>query len=326
MDAVEFSLSLNNRFAVDYPEYGFEGMVQLAEMVDSSSLEAIWVGDSLFDSPRFEPVATLGVLAEKTDRLTIGTSILQPHLRNRVLIANSVATLDKASDGRMILGVGIGGGTPDGVQQECEEVGIRTGQRAAHLEETVEDVRRIWEGTHAEVELPIKPQQSTVPIWIASGIYQPEREDVSAQSGSREESGGQYIPGNLERVARLADGWFTVQARPEDIRESLRTISSYREEYGREDEDFSSCVECWLRIGPDPDECFDELHSHIKHYFHGAPVDPETVKRWSVWGPPEQCEQQLGEYQDAGVDQVKFKVAARNPRDQVEKLLDSVLA
>lgn len=325
MENINFSLGLNNRFALDYPEYGFDGMVQLAESVSSSPIGAVWVGDSLFDSPRYEPIATLGVLAEKTDDLQIGTSILQPHLRNRFLIANSVATLDRASEGRMILGLGIGGGTPRGVARECEEVGIEPDQRGTHLERTVVNVRKLWKGTHPEVDLPVKPLQDSVPIWVASGIYQPEREDVSAQSGSRAESGGKYVQGNLDRVARLADGWFTVQARPRDINASINRILEYRQQHERSDEDFTSCVECWLRIGPEPDQCFDVLRTHIRRYFHGAPVDRETVKRWSIWGPPERCRQQIQNYAEAGADQIKFHVAARDPRDQIDELVESVI-
>ncbi len=324
MENIEFSLSLNNRFAVDYNEYSLRDLVQLAREVDGSPLVAVWVGDSLFDSPRYDPVACLGMLAEATNEISIGTSILQPHLRNRVVTANSVATIDRLSHGRTILGVGIGGGTPGGIARECEEIGISPSERGSRLEQVVQDIRRLWSGDHPEIDLPIRPRRETVPVWIASGIYQPEREDVSAQSGSREHEGGQYVPGKLNRVARLGDGWFTVQARPEDMASSLKVIDDYREEYGRDSESFTSCVECWLRIGSDTDECLETLRHHIKQYFHGAPVDPETVTRWSIWGPPKQCKQQILSYRDAGVDQIKFKMAARNPRRQTEELLQFI--
>ena len=65
------------------------------------------MGDSLLARPRHEPLTLLGGVAGRTRRVLLGTAVLLPALRNPVLLAHQVATLDQVSEGRLILGVGI---------------------------------------------------------------------------------------------------------------------------------------------------------------------------------------------------------------------------
>jgi alkanesulfonate monooxygenase SsuD/methylene tetrahydromethanopterin reductase-like flavin-dependent oxidoreductase (luciferase family) len=322
---LRYSISLNNRLAAVFPEYGFSGMLKLAHMADESPLEAVWVGDSLFDSPRFEPITTLAAVAASTKRIRLGTSILQPHLRNPILLAGSWATLDHASHGRTILGIGIGGGTPDGVARECSEVGITPGQRGRRLESTLEDVRNLWAGRHPRVQLPVRPLQERVPVWIAAGIYLPGAEKASAQPGIAADGAPHYIPGPLERVARLADGWITIMATPSEIKQSLGVIhaAALRHQSLRT-EPIVPAIECWISIGDDSQRCFDKLTQTIRTYFSGAAVSQETVKRWSIWGSIEACRERLHEYEEAGVRHVKFVIAAGDPASQWDVLMRTV--
>jgi len=224
-----------------------------------------------------------------------------------------------------ILGVGIGGGTPCGVARECEEAGIRPEERAAILRKSVEEVRALWEGSHPRVKLSVRPLQAKVPLWIAAGIYLPSEEDVSAQAGVSSHRRGRYLRGNLDRVACLADGWFTIMATPEELRRSVELVREKARLHERDPESIVCCQEFWIRIGPDSDRCFEELRSMITEYFDGAPVPDETIRRWSIWGTPEECRERITEFVEAGLEHAKFVIAAVDPIPQAELLVSKVV-
>ena len=84
-----------------------EPLLDLAARAERLGFDAIWVGDSLFARPRHDPLTLLAGVAGRVPRIELGTAVLLPALRNPVLLAHQVATLDQVSEGRLILGVGF---------------------------------------------------------------------------------------------------------------------------------------------------------------------------------------------------------------------------
>ncbi len=321
-----YSVQLNNRLAFAIRSYGFKGMLRMAEMADDSPFAAVMVGDSLFDSPRFEPIATLGAVAARTRRVKLGAAIIQPHFRNPIMLALSWATLDIASEGRTVLALGIGGGTPHGVGAECREVGIRPGERGKVLEHCVGELRALWSGTHPRVNLPVRPIQKPVPIWIAAGIYQPGSEEFSAQSGNVAGGGAKYLPGALDRVARMADGWLTIMATPEELRRSLTVLREAAARYGRKPGSLTTATDIWINVGPDPKVCFERVRSAMSLYFNGDPISDETLHRWAVYGPPEMCREKLAALEAAGMEHIELVIGELEPFEQFKLVVDKVLS
>ena len=70
-----------------------ERLIGLAELVEQSGLDGVWVGDSLVAKPRMEPLAVLSALAVRTSRVRLGTAVLLPALRHPVLLAQTLGTL-----------------------------------------------------------------------------------------------------------------------------------------------------------------------------------------------------------------------------------------
>jgi alkanesulfonate monooxygenase len=281
-----FSLSLENRLAALGPAGGFEKMLRLAELADNSPFEAVWVNDSMVDTPGYEPLVTLGAVAARTSRVRMGTGILQPHFRNRVILALAWATLDHAARGRTILGLGIGGGLPDHLRRECEEVGIEPRERGDVLERTVLDVRALWSGTHPDFTLPVRPLQENVPIWLAAGIYHPQNPLAGAQAAVSRGVRGKYVVRRLDRVARMADGWFTLMAEPDEIRAALAELADEAAKVGRDINAITPCLELWVNIGNSRDRCYRDLRTTILRYFQGAAISDDVIRRWSIWGSP----------------------------------------
>jgi alkanesulfonate monooxygenase SsuD/methylene tetrahydromethanopterin reductase-like flavin-dependent oxidoreductase (luciferase family) len=321
-----YSVQLNNRLAFAVPSYGVKGMLRLAEMADDSPFNAVMVGDSLFDSPRFEPIAMLGAVAARTRRVKLGAAIIQPHFRHPAMLALSWATLDIASEGRTVLALGIGGGTPHGVGAECREVGITPSERGKILERCVGELRAIWSGTHPRINQPVRPIQKLPPIWIAAGIYQPGADEFSAQSGNIPGEGQGYLPGPLDRVARLADGWLTIMATPDELRRSLAVLRKAVASHGRKPEALTAATDIWINVGPDPKFCFERIRSAMSLYFNGDPVSDGTLNRWSVYGPPEMCREKLAALEAAGMDHIELVIGEMEPFKQFELVVNQVLS
>src|SRR5438128_8123017 len=88
-------------------------LIDLAARAERLGFDSIWVGDSILARPRHEPLTLLAAVAGRLARVEIGTAVLLPALRNPVVLAHQVATLDQASQGRFILGVGIAADVPN---------------------------------------------------------------------------------------------------------------------------------------------------------------------------------------------------------------------
>ena len=83
-------------------------LLALAEKAEGLGFDSIWAGDSITARPRHDPITLLTAVAARTSRVELGTAVLIPVLRNPVVLAHQIATLDQISEGRVILGVGIG--------------------------------------------------------------------------------------------------------------------------------------------------------------------------------------------------------------------------
>ena len=120
-------------------------IVEIAKRAESSGLDSVWVGDSLIAKPRHEPLTLLAAIAAHTHSIRIGTAVLLAVLRNPVLLAHQIATLDQISAGRLILGVGTGADLPS-IRNEFAAVGVPFERRGARLLETMQLCRALWTG------------------------------------------------------------------------------------------------------------------------------------------------------------------------------------
>src|SRR5262249_57798398 len=98
-------------------------LLSLAERAERLGYDSIWVGDSLLARPRHEPLTLLAGVAGRTHRVQLGTAVLLPALRNPVILAHQVATLDQVSEGRLILGVGFAAAVPN-IRAEFAAAGV----------------------------------------------------------------------------------------------------------------------------------------------------------------------------------------------------------
>src|SRR5205814_3460371 len=118
-------------------------LLDLSESVEELGFDSVWVGDSLFSKPRYEPIALLSAISQRTRRVKLGTACLVTSTRNPLYLALEWATLDQLSGGRTVLGACMG--NPEhGVRREFEALGLPFGRRAAVFEEGLAGLRSLW--------------------------------------------------------------------------------------------------------------------------------------------------------------------------------------
>ena len=102
MPRVGYLLPTRERVMEGLPETA--SLLTLAERAESLGFDSVWAGDSLLARPRHDPLTLLAAVAARTRKVELGTAVLLPALRNPVVLAHQVATLDRISEGRLILG------------------------------------------------------------------------------------------------------------------------------------------------------------------------------------------------------------------------------
>ncbi len=120
-------------------------LLALAERAAALGYNSVWVGDSLTARPRHDPLTLLAAVAGRVPGLTLGTAVLLPALRNPVLLAHQVATLDQLTEGRLILGVGFAADRPN-IRAEFAAAGVPCEHRIGRMIEGLRLCRALWSG------------------------------------------------------------------------------------------------------------------------------------------------------------------------------------
>ncbi len=166
----------------------------------------------------FEAIATLAWVGGRYSRLKLGTSVIVVPQRNAVLLAKELATLDVLSDGRLIVGVGVGWN-----ETEYANVGAsdRFHRRGAYLDETIRLWRHLWSGSsepfegefHAFRDFtfgPLPVSRERVPIIVGGGA-----------------------PAALRRAGVLGDGYHSTRATPGILAERIPFLRAAAASAGR---------------------------------------------------------------------------------------------
>jgi alkanesulfonate monooxygenase SsuD/methylene tetrahydromethanopterin reductase-like flavin-dependent oxidoreductase (luciferase family) len=343
MAKLKLGIDLHNRASVFMPEQGLDydlnRLIDLAVLCEELGFYSVSVGDSLLSKPRWRSIPTMAAMAAKTSRIKITSHILMPHLYNNpVLLAQELATLDVIAEGRVVLGCGIGGGKSDLVELEHRLCGVPRSRRGRAFDECLVLLKRLWteeEVTHdgefwqyEGVRLGLKPHQKPhPPIWVAAGTYLSNA--GTSSFGTKERSGDvagfRLAPAPIDRVARLGDGWLTNKCTPEELKSGLERVRGLAtEKYDREAGAIQSIMNAGVFVNPDVEAAYREVKWYEDSY-HAMPVPEDTIRRWTIFGDPDDCIKQMEPFADAGVDVFNICIRARDMFAQVRAIAKDVL-
>jgi probable F420-dependent oxidoreductase len=282
------------QLGVDAPTSA-EDLTRVAQAAENLGFDSLWLGDHLVipvdvdhgshersvgGSQRFvdrsraatsEPITSLAFLAGQVDRIRLGTAVLIVPLRNPVLAAKMLASVDNLSGGRLDVGIGAGW-----IQGEFDA--LRTPpfeERGAVTDDYLDTMVALWTQDHPEHQGPHysvagvamfpKPvQRPHPPIWVGG-------------NGTRA----------MRRAARIGQGWLPLFQDPEGLPRKRADLARLCEMAGRRAEDIRVAVGC--RFG----------------FVEGLGSDDRPL----LCGTPNQMRDDVRRYEDVGIEELHLITA-----------------
>jgi probable F420-dependent oxidoreductase len=296
----------NNEFAVGFvcqPERS------LVDTFEALPVDSLWVGGHVASpNPSPEAMVQLARLAALTSRVRVGTSILLLPLYPPAIVAKQIADLDRATGGRVTLGVGVGGEYP----QEFRACQIPVAERGARTDEAIPLLRRLWSGEeqshtghfYAMDEIRIHPapvQPNGPPIIVA---------------GRKERA--------MQRAVSLGDGWMPYLYSARRYADSVETIRRMANESGRDLTDFEWFAFVFVNVHDDGEKAKEEtaefLGGTYRQDFHSM------LDRIAVTGSPDDVVSGLVEFVRAGATHLVFTPATRaRSNDVALRIIDEIV-
>jgi probable F420-dependent oxidoreductase len=250
----------------------------------------VWTLDSgveppLAHVPVLDGLHALSFAAAATSRVALGIAVIVLPRRNPVLLAKELATIDRLSSGRLVVGVGLGRPEDD----LTAALGLPTGRRARRLREGVEVMRAVWAAEEASYDgelfsfrgVRIEPrpaQRPGPPIWF----------------GARAQPA-------LRRAVQLGDGWIGAgSSSSEEFAEQSRMLDEELAEAGRTGEAFPRAKRVYIAVEDDARQATERLTAVLDPMY----ATPGMTEHVAVCGPPEHCAERLRELVSAGADEL----------------------
>jgi alkanesulfonate monooxygenase SsuD/methylene tetrahydromethanopterin reductase-like flavin-dependent oxidoreductase (luciferase family) len=244
--------------------------------------------------PNYDDLIALAAAAAVTERIRLTTSVLLAPLHaNVALLAKQAASLDRLSNGRLVLGVGIGGRDDDFTAS-----GLPTAGRSQRLTAQIEEMKRIWGGEKRGMAGPIGPSP--------------------AREGGPELILGAISEAGFRRGAGLVDGWIMGGGSPEMFARLGAVVDQVWQDAGRPGQPRKLAL-AYFALGP---EAREEATSTIKSYYAwlgefadqvaaGAAVSPEMVRGY------------IAGFEQSGCDELIFAPGSAR-QDQVTLLAEAI--
>jgi alkanesulfonate monooxygenase SsuD/methylene tetrahydromethanopterin reductase-like flavin-dependent oxidoreductase (luciferase family) len=265
--------------------------VEVARAAEDAGLDHVWVPDHLvFHRPILEAMTTLSVVAGSTERIGLGTAILNPTLRKPVWLAKQLSTLSALARDRVLLGVGLGGE----YEPEFRAAGVDPRRRGALLDEALDALPGLMAGEG----VGLAPVAAMPPLLVGG-------------RGDRA----------LRRTARFGDAWLPMWLDPDQVAENRERLAELAAEHGRPAPGVA--LVAFVNICSDRAAGRAEAAGLIQRQY-GMPF--EKVERWALVGPVDEVAERLAAYREAGVDGFCLSPAHPRPLEQVELLAELQVA
>jgi probable F420-dependent oxidoreductase len=267
----------------------------LVQTFEALPVESLWVGGHVASpNPSPEAIVQLARLAALTSRVRVGTSILLLPLYPPAIVAKQIADLDRATGGRVTLGVGVGGEYP----QEFRACQIPLSERGARTDEAIPLLRRLWSG---EEQSHTGRYYSMDEVRIHPAPVQPNGPPIVV-AGRKERA--------MQRAVALGDGWMPYLYSARRYADSVATIRRLADEAGRDLSNFEWFAFVFVNVDDDAElakeEAAEFLGGNYRQDFHSM------LARIAVAGSPDDVVSGLAEFVRAGATHLIFTPATRS--------------
>ena len=274
-------------------------VVEWCRRVDAGPFSTLAIGERIA-YPNTDLVVTLSVAAALTERVRLMTTVIILPMHPAVEIAKQAATLDVMSEGRLVLGLGVGGRDED--YRALEASFDRRHQR---LDAQVALMRRVWAG---EAPFPDMAPVGPAPV----------------QAGGPPLYSGALGPKAIARSARWADGicGFVLDPIGDDHRATFERIEQAWSEAGRAERP-RHVTSFWYALGEGAQA---RLSDYARGYLaiFGADAARAMAGLTTAWSA-ERVLDGLGRLADAGCDELQLVPTSADP-DEVDRAAELVSA
>jgi probable F420-dependent oxidoreductase len=278
---------------------GAATLLDLAARAESLGYDSVWVGDSLLARPRHEPLTLLAGVAGRVKRVELGTAVLLPALRNPVLLAHQVATLDQVSEGRLILGVGFAADVPN-IRAEFAAAGVPFEKRIGRMMEGLRLCRALWTGEPVTWDgrwqvaggtlAPTPHRPGGPPLWI-----------------------GGNLQASLERAGRWFDGWFPIAPDAATFARQWAEVKAIAAAAGRDPAALSGAMYLTVCLDDDAARANTRLDAFLERYY-GQPAPVLRRRQAHYAGSPSGIAPWLNGYAEAGASHLVLRFAGDHER------------
>lgn len=280
-DTVKLGMAIPQVF-IDTP-VDMNAVRRVSQRAEELGFESLWTSSGgLGSTPNLEPLGLLNYVAGLTSTVRLGVSVLVFPLYSPVSVAKSFASLDHISNGRAIIGLGLGSGN-----EPYEAFGLTRANRVKKFEDGIDIMKSLWTQPitnyhneflrleSASME-PAPVQRPHLPIWLGGGH-----------------------PNVLHRAIRTADGWMGAGASSNAaFKERVLRIKDMLEETGRDPKSFTISKRVYISVDTNESRALDRLRLWSGKVYR----NPGLADEVAVWGSPQKCAEILNEVASVGVD------------------------
>jgi probable F420-dependent oxidoreductase len=295
-----------------YPEMpDARALVESGVRMEEMGFDSLWVWDHILlgvepSFPIIDSLTLLTAIAARTKRIKLSTGILVLPLRNPVVLAKQLSSMDQLSEGRLLLAMAAGW-----YKREFDAVGVPFEQRGKIMDENLDILKRFWtedmvkgDWTHhripAGVMFPKPVQRPRPPILI-----------------------GGYVDRVLKRAATAGDGWLTYFYRPESFAKSWAKVRAFAQEAGKDPGTLMNGAQLPIIIGKSRADVEGPMMEWLGKEWDYASWSDST-KDSAIMGTVDECVAQLKEHLAAGVQKIIF-VPYKYEMAQIEIIANKII-
>jgi alkanesulfonate monooxygenase len=285
-------------------------LIEYGVRMEELGFDSLWVWDHILlgvdpHFPIIDSLTLLTAIAARTKKIKLSTGILVLPLRNPVVLAKQLSSMDQISNGRLLLAMAAGW-----YKREFDAVGVPYEQRGKIMGENLDILKRFFsedmvEGEWTNHKIPAgvmfpKPAQTPFPILI-----------------------GGYADRVLKRAAVEGDGWLTYFYKPDSFVESWKKVCDFASEAGRDPETLMNGNQLPIMVGESRAAVEGQMMDWLNVDFDIAQGSKSEMDS-AIMGNVDECVAQCIEHIDVGVQKLIF-VPYRYQMDQVEIIANEVL-
>lgn len=286
-------------------------LVEYGVRMEALGFDSLWVWDHIFlgVEPHFPIIDSLSLLTAvgaRTKRIKLGTGVLILPLRNPLLLAKQLSSMDQLSQGRLLLGVASGW-----YKREFDSVGVPFEKRGKIMDENLTIMTRLW--TEDVVAGDYPPYQMKAAVMFPKPHQRPRPPILI----------GGYVDRVLKRAGVAGDGWLTYFYTPQSFTKSWKKVRDFAAEAGKDPARLLNANQLPIMVGNSRAAVEAPMMEWLSKEWDYASWS-ESTKDSAIMGTVDECVAQLQAHLDVGVQKLIFVPYQYRP-DQIDVIAKEII-